>query len=141
MSTAPNKKALNETEICQNYITPAIAQAGWDRHTQIRREYSFTAGWVTVRGKVAVRGKRKRADYLLFYQSSLPLAVVEAKGNNHPVGGGMQQAIAYAETEATAGTGERFRLRHGQMSHCWRTSGAVGRLSPGSGRPTPLVPS
>lgn len=41
-----DKKALNETEICQNYITPAITRAGWDRHTQIRREYSFTAGRV-----------------------------------------------------------------------------------------------
>ena len=83
---APTRRRWNETEICQNYITPAIAQAGWDRHTQIRREYSFTAGRVTVRGKVAVRGKRKRADYLLFYQSSLPLAVVEGKGQQPPRG-------------------------------------------------------
>ena len=92
-----SKKDLNETEICQNYITPAIAGAGWDKHTQIRREFSFTAGRVIVRGKLAVRGKQKRADYLLFYQSNLPLAVVEAKDNKHPVGGGMQQAIEYAE--------------------------------------------
>ena len=51
-----------------------------------------------VRGKIAVRGKRKRADYLLFHDRNLPLAVVEAKDNTHPVGGGMQQAIAYAES-------------------------------------------
>ena len=93
-----DKKALNEAEICQNHITPAIAKAGWDKLTQIRREYSFTAGRVIVRGKLASRGERKRADYLLFYQSNLPLAVVEAKDNNHPVGGGMQQALGYAET-------------------------------------------
>ena len=93
-----SKKDLNETEICQNYITPAIVAAGWDKHAQIRREYSFTDGRIIVRGKLAVRGKQKRADYLLFYQSNLPLAVVEAKDNKHPVGGGMQQAIAYAET-------------------------------------------
>ena len=93
-----NKKALNETEVCQNYITPAIAKAGWDKHTQIRREFSFTAGRVIVRGKLAVRGKQKRADYLLFHSANLPLAVVEAKDNKHPVGGGMQQALAYAET-------------------------------------------
>ena len=74
-----NKKSLNETEICQNFITPAIARAGWDKHTQIRREYTFTAGRVMVRGKLATRGKKKRADYLLFYQSNLALAVVEAK--------------------------------------------------------------
>ena len=93
-----SKKELNETEICQNFITPAIVRAGWDKLTQIRREYSFTAGRVIVRGKVATRGKQKRADYLLFFESNLPLAVVEGKDNKHPVGGGMQQAIAYAET-------------------------------------------
>ncbi len=93
-----NKKDLNETEICQSFITPAIVKAGWDKLTQIRREYSFTAGQVIVRGKVAMRGKQKRADYLLFYENNLPLAVVEAKDNKHPVGAGMQQGIDYAET-------------------------------------------
>jgi type I site-specific restriction endonuclease len=28
-----SKKNLNETEICQNFITPAIARAGWDQYT------------------------------------------------------------------------------------------------------------
>src|SRR5712692_1142191 len=65
--------------------------------TQIRREFSFTAGRIIVRGQLAVRGQRKRADYLLFYQPNLPIAVVEAKDNNHPVGGGMQQALDYAD--------------------------------------------
>ena len=92
-----NKKILNEAEVCDNYVTPAITRAGWDAHTQIRREYGFTAGRIIVRGKLAVRGERKRADYLLCYQPNLPLAVVEAKDNHHPVGGGLQQAIAYAE--------------------------------------------
>ena len=93
-----DKKSLNETEICQSFITPAIAKAGWDKLTQIRREYTFTDGPVILRGKLAHRGKRKRADYLLFYQSNLPLAVVEAKDNSHAVGGGMEQALAYAKT-------------------------------------------
>jgi type I restriction enzyme R subunit len=91
-----SKKSLTETEICDRYITPAIVGAGWDQHTQVRREFSFTDGQVMVRGKVAVRGKQKRADYLLFYAQNLPLAVVEAKDNNAPVGGGMQQALGYA---------------------------------------------
>ena len=92
-----NKKALNEAGICDSYVTPAITRAGWDAHTQIRREYGFTAGRVIVRGKVAVRGERKRADYLLLYRPNLPLAVVEAKDNRHPVGGGLPQAMGYAE--------------------------------------------
>ena len=74
-----HKKTLNEAGICDNYVTPAITGAGWDAHTQVRREYGFTAGRIIVRGKLAVRGERKRADYLLFYQPNLPLAV-NAKG-------------------------------------------------------------
>ncbi len=93
----PGKKSLSEAEICDRYITPALKEAGWNQNTQIRREYSFTAGRVIVRGAVATRGKKKRADYLLNYRSHLPLAVVEAKDNTHSVGSGMQQAIGYAE--------------------------------------------
>ena len=92
-----NKKLLNEAEICDAFITPAIIGAGWDQRTQVRREYTFTDGRVIVRGKLGSRGKKKRADYLLFYQANQPLAVVEAKDNSHPVGGGMQQALGYAE--------------------------------------------
>ena len=92
-----DKKCLNEAEICDSFITPAIIGGGWDQRTQIRREYTFTDGRVIVRGTLGSRGKKKRADYLLFYQSNLPLAVVEAKDNSHPVGGGMQQALGYAE--------------------------------------------
>ncbi len=91
-----DKKLLNEAEICDAFITPAIVRAGWDQRTQVRREYTFTAGQVIVRGKLGVRGNKKRADYLLFCQPNLPLAVVEAKDNSHPVGGGMQQALGYA---------------------------------------------
>lgn len=92
-----SKKALSESDICDQYITPAIVAAGWDKTTQIRREFGFTAGRIIVRGQLAVRGQRKRADYVLFSQPHVPIAVIEAKDNNHPVGGGMQQALAYAE--------------------------------------------
>ena len=92
-----NKKILNETEICDLFITPAIRRVGWNQQTQIRREYTFTAGQVLVRGNLASRDARKRADYVLFYRPNLPLAVVEAKDNRHLVGSGMQQALGYAE--------------------------------------------
>jgi type I restriction enzyme R subunit len=91
-----NKKDLNETEICDQFITPAIAAAGWEKGVQIRREVFFTAGRVIVRGKVAVRGAKRRADYVLYFEPNLPLAVVEAKDNGHSVGSGMQQALSYA---------------------------------------------
>ena len=92
-----DKSEQNEAEICQNFISPALVQAGWDAATQVRREFTFTAGRVIVRGKVAVRGKQLRADYVLFYESNLPLALIEAKDNRHPLGGGMPKALRYAE--------------------------------------------
>lgn len=92
-----NKKDLSERDICTKFITPAVVRAGWDLHLQIREEVSFTAGRVIVRGKVVKRGESKRADYILYYKPNLPLAIIEAKDNNAPVGGGMQQALLYGE--------------------------------------------
>lgn len=91
-----NKKDLTEQEIRTRYITPAIHEdAGWPRE-QIREGVYMTDGRILPRGKHAERGERKFADYVL-YHTSLPLALIEAKDNNHPLGGGMQQALAYAE--------------------------------------------
>lgn len=93
-----DKKRLSERDICSKYITPAITSAGWDIHAQIREEVSFTKGRIIVRGKLHTRGEQKRADYILYYKSNIPLAVIEAKDNAHKVGAGMQQALNYAET-------------------------------------------
>jgi len=51
-----------------------------------------------VRGKLVTRGKSKRADYILYYKPNIPIAIIEAKDNNHSVGDGMQQALDYATT-------------------------------------------
>ena len=93
-----SKKSLSERDICTKFITPSILKAGWDLHTQIREELSFTKGRIIVRGKLHTRGKQKRADYVLYYKSNIPIAVIEAKENNLSVGAGMQQALDYAET-------------------------------------------
>lgn len=93
-----DKKSFSERDICTKYITPAITGAGWDIHTQIREEVSFTKGRIIVRGKLHARGELKRADYILYYKSNIPVAVIEAKENGHSVGSGMQQALNYAET-------------------------------------------
>ncbi|MBI3145480.1 MAG: DEAD/DEAH box helicase family protein [Pseudogulbenkiania sp.] len=92
-----DKKQLSESDICAKFITPAIAQAGWDEHSQIRREVTFTAGRIIVRGRLHSRGEKKRADYVLYHQKNQPIAVIEAKDNQHSVGAGMQQALAYAD--------------------------------------------
>ena len=91
-----DKKELTEADICDQFIGPAIVGAGWDPAIRVRREYAFTDGRDTVRGKVAARGERRRADYLLSYERDLPLAVVEAKDNTHSVTAGLQQALGYA---------------------------------------------
>ncbi|MBN69442.1 MAG: restriction endonuclease [Gimesia sp.] len=95
-----NKKSLSERDICSKYITPALTSAGWDLQTQVREEVSFTDGQIIVKGKTVKRGKPKRADYILYYRPNIPLAVIEAKDNNHSVGDGMQQALAYADDDS-----------------------------------------
>ena len=93
------KKKLSGADICAKFITPAITQAGWDEAKQVYREYTLRSGRVVVRGQKASRDKKSvlRADYVLFYKASIPLAVIEAKDNTHAVGAGMAQAINYAE--------------------------------------------
>ncbi|ADW16829.1 Type I site-specific deoxyribonuclease [Desulfobulbus propionicus DSM 2032] len=93
-----NKKSLSEADIRSKFITPALVQGGkWHLMTQIREEYFITKGRVTVRGKVVKRGDGRKVDYLLFYKPGIPIAVIEAKDNNHSLGDGMQQALDYAE--------------------------------------------
>ena len=94
-----HKKNLSESDICDKFIRPAMEQAGWNGMDQIYREYPLRAGRVVVRGKQAQRDQSTvlRADYALFFKANIPLAVVEAKDNQHAVGAGMAQAIQYAE--------------------------------------------
>ena len=93
-----NKRDLTERDICTKFITPAIEQAGWDIASQVREQVHFTKGRIIVRGRLVTRGKSKFADYILYYKPNIPIAIIEAKDNNHSIGGGMQQALEYAET-------------------------------------------
>lgn len=94
-----NKKELTEADIRTKFITPALVgpEGKWDVMSQVREEFYFTKGRVIVRGKTVKRGEAKKADYLLYYKPGIPIAVLEAKDNNYPVGGGMSQALEYAE--------------------------------------------
>jgi type I restriction enzyme R subunit len=93
-----NKKDLSEADIKEKFITPAVTKAGWDEHTQLGREIFFTDGRIYVKGKITARGKRKFADYILFYKPNVPIAIIEAKDNNHSVKAGIQQALGYSNT-------------------------------------------
>ena len=95
-NSAFDLKLLSEIDICDKYITPALIKAGWDNALQIRREYPITNGRIVARGKTCKREMPLRADYVLFYKPNKPIAVIEAKDNNHTVSDGMQQALQYA---------------------------------------------
>ncbi|WP_299398730.1 EcoAI/FtnUII family type I restriction enzme subunit R [uncultured Gelidibacter sp.] len=92
-----DKKKLTERDICTKYITPALEKAGWDTHIQLREEFPLTNGRIIVRGQLHTRAKNKRADYALFYKPGIPIAIIEAKDNNHTVAAGMQQGLKYGE--------------------------------------------
>lgn len=91
-----NKKDLSESDIKAKFITPAILKSGWDEQTQLSREVFFTDGRIYVKGKLTTRGKRKFADYILFYKPNVPIAIIEAKDNKHSLKSGIQQALDYA---------------------------------------------
>jgi type I restriction enzyme R subunit len=93
-----NRSSLSERDICTKFISPAVQRAGWDMQSQVREEVHFTKGRINVRGKMVSRGRDKFADYILYYKPNIPIALIEAKNNNLPIGGGMQQALGYAET-------------------------------------------
>lgn len=93
-----NKKNLSESDIKAKYITPAILKSGWDEQTQLGREIFFTDGRIYVKGKLTARGKRKFADYILYYKPNVPIAIIEAKDNKHTIKSGIQQALGYANT-------------------------------------------
>jgi len=91
-----NKATLTEADIISKYLLPAIKAAGWDDLTQIRQEVPLRDGKVVVRGQMAARKKVKSADIVLYHKMGLPLAVIEAKANQHEIGKGMQQGLDYA---------------------------------------------
>lgn len=92
-----SSKTMSEDDVRAKYITPAVIRAGWPEQ-MIRRQVFFTNGRIYVKGRLTARGKRKFADYILYYKPNIPLALIEAKDNGHTIGAGMQQALDYART-------------------------------------------
>ena len=95
MSPILPKHKMTEEDIKLQYITPAIT-AKWSRE-KITMETQLTDGKMNIKGNLAYREKPKRADYILYLNTNYPIAIVEAKDNNHSVSYGLQQAIAYAK--------------------------------------------
>ena len=131
-----SKKDLSERDICTKFINPALEQAGWDMQKQVREEVSFTDGRIYVKGNLSVRGKRKRADYILYYKPNIPIAVIEAKDNKHSVKAGIQQGLDYATIldipSVFSSNGDGF-YEHDRTC----TSGVIEREIPLSEFPSP----
>ena len=89
-----SKKQMSEEDIKLQYITPAITNK-WDIK-KIQMETKITDGRINLKGNFVTRERPKRADYMLYLNSNNPIAIVEAKDNNHSVSYGLQQAMSYA---------------------------------------------
>ena len=89
-----NKKNMTEEDIKLQYITPAVT-AKWSRG-KITMETQITDGKINLKGNFVFREKPKRADYVLYLNANNPIAIIEAKDNNHSISYGLQQAMTYA---------------------------------------------
>ena len=90
-----DKQQMTEEDIKLQFITPAIT-AKWSLG-QITMETKITDGKINLKGNMVVRERPKKADYVLYSSANNPIAIVEAKDNNHTVSFGLQQAMTYAK--------------------------------------------
>ena len=95
MNTVLPKKSMTEEDIKLQYITPAVTSK-WSIG-KITMETQITDGKINLKGNFVFREKPKRADYLLYLSVNNPIAVIEAKDNNHSISHGLQQAMEYAK--------------------------------------------
>lgn len=91
-----DKKSLSERDICTKYIVPALQKAWWDIEKQIREEVTFTDWKIVMQWLRISRINKKRADFILYYKNNFPIAIIEAKDNNHSIWAGMQQWLEYS---------------------------------------------
>lgn len=92
-----DKKQMTEEDIKLNYITPALHSKDWKDKITMETQVKFTDGKINIHGNITLREKPKKADYILYINANNPIAIVEAKDNDHSVSYGMQQAIEYAK--------------------------------------------
>jgi len=90
------RTTLGEEDTRVKLFDPQLKASGWTEEN-IRRSFSITKGKVIVEGDKTKRARKKFADYVLFYNQSFPITVIEAKREfKHPADG-ISQAKDYAE--------------------------------------------
>ena len=94
MSTILPKKAMSEEDIKLQYITPALTSK-WDRG-KITMETQVTDGKINLKGNFVFREKPKRADYILYLNANNPIAIIEAKDNNHSISHGFLYLCSFS---------------------------------------------
>ena len=110
MSGIIPKWQMTEEDIKLNFITPALSPKWNGRMTM---ETQITDGKINLRGNLVSRAQPKRADYVLYINANNPIAIVEAKDNQHAVADGLQQTMTYAQMLdvpfAYSSNGDAFR--------------------------------
>jgi type I restriction enzyme R subunit len=86
---------LNEADTRAKLVDPKLHQAGWTEDRIFRDEYITPGRLIDEDGN---RLKGKKPDYILLYNLSFPIAVVEAKEEGKSALDGIQQAKEYAES-------------------------------------------
>lgn len=97
MSSILPKHQMSEEDIKLNYITPAILSRGWRNKITMETKVAITDGKINLKGNFIFREPPKRADYILYLSDNNPIAIIEAKDNNHSISHGLQQAMTYAQ--------------------------------------------
>ncbi len=91
------KNQMSEEDIKTNYITPVLFANGWKDKITMETQVKLTDGKINIVGNSTVKEKPKKADYVLYINPNNPIAIIEAKNNNHTVSHGLQQAKEYAK--------------------------------------------
>lgn len=89
------KNQMTEEDIKLQFITPAVTSK-WSRG-KITMETPVTDGQISLKGNLVFRKRPKKADYILYLRENHPIAIIEAKDNNHSISHGLQQAMDYAK--------------------------------------------
>ena len=89
-------KGLSEDDTRIKLFDPQLKASDWNEDN-IRRHYYINKGKILIEGDKVKRGERKFADYVLFYNSAFPIAVIEAKKEFKHHADGIAQAKEYAQ--------------------------------------------
>lgn len=82
-------KELTEEDIKFRYINDALTKKGWSKDSIfMEQKVKFTDGKISLHGNY--REKPKFADYVLYMNKAIPIAIIEAKDANHSVPHGLQ---------------------------------------------------